>query len=387
MRTVRGVVLVNVIGVAFGQGADLTAYADVAKKPPRRDAHANVALTPPRLAWDDHAGSLPPTISSTSQYKLGSSASPGAFAVNRREPWLLPARHEPHQPHPASGPETDPEIRHFVNSAAAKASWHVPIDMPSLKVTGLPRQPDWPVPAHGTQVLEGHASASTADGEPPVEPPESSAPMTEEAEWGTAPLQPTGATADEIREEAASPNSTRGGSGSGNSTAAPLTNPATLLAQQSGEDAQSSPDARSTAAGTAPTVRLGDGETPRGANWWAGEKPIRSWRLAALAAKLSTMGSARDMHGVTIPERGSAAPASSARAAATNTEEAEWQHSMPARGEASSSSEARATALRAAAAAIESGDAPAVAVGPSGMSRAGGLADGALGAVYEVKYE
>ena len=106
------------IGTATSQAAQLDAYAyrPAAQQP--KQQRFDGTLNVPKLAWAD-AEPLPPTISTTSHYTAtGDASAPGVYAVARREPWLLPSKHQPHVGHAAAA---------TVDPVAAATAIHRPV--------------------------------------------------------------------------------------------------------------------------------------------------------------------------------------------------------------------------------------------------------------------
>lgn len=376
LRTVLLVAAASV-HLAACQSADFDAYADPPPVRRRRGPHADASLSPPTLAWDDDA-ELPSTISSTSHYKTGSSSMPGSFAVNRREPWLLPAVHEPRQPHPADGPITHPAADGHTSRPSSGEAWSVPAAPSSVQVTGLPPQPDWPM--HEDHMPSPAAALShDAPADAAVEVPlPGVSPLTDAAEWGTAEQQraaemPGAAEHERAAEMSSASEHHEGASNSTEELAVELAAPQQLAtATASAAAAVALPIVAAAEA----SRKQSDGSPP-GAGWWAGEKPVRSWRFAGLAARISRAGAA---HG--------GAPSGRVDAAAKGVrddEEAEWSSVRPNTDGRVGSAHVSAASNHAAAAAVASGQAPVVAV-VNGSSSAGGLAEGAIGTVYEVAY-
>lgn len=378
----RLAVLAVAVRIVTSQDADLGAYADPLHRIRGDLPHADASLTPPILAWDDDAP-LPTTISSTSHYQTGSSEEPGAFAVNRREPWLLPAKHDPHVPHRSDGPITHPSAAvHQTSQPSSGEAWHVPSPNANVQVTGLPPQPDWPMPADHLHSLSMTSDelATRNDFTAAMSDVPSKSQLTEAQEWGTAPRagnEPSAAEHDDDIHEA-----------NGNSTeqlAVPTAEPQQLSASSASAAAAAGlpiiaggfRGAEAAATTSAPELYERSNGSPRGTNWWEGEKPVRSWRFAGLAARISRASAARS--------GARSGPGDSAARSNRNDEEAEWQQAGPTEAASVAAPHDRTAPTHAAAAALASGQAPVVAV-VNGSSSAGGLAEGAIGTVYEVTY-
>ena len=124
---------------------------------------------------------------------------------------------------------------------------------------------------------------------------------------------------------------------------------------------------------------------PRGEMWWAGERALISWKLAATATRLRVPSAVE----TTAPAGG---------AEASSAEEAEWHDGVHGSGRESQAHAAssRDRMVQLARAALANGTAPIVAIAAGWRERGGmgaaapvlgaGLAEGSLGAVYEVEY-
>ena len=183
--------LATFVGIASSQYANLDAF----KRAPAQDKETrlgrlNAALTEPAFDWETHHGSLPPTIHSTSHYRIGSAEKPGSFNIARREsePWMLPADRKEHRPNPMPGPLVDPAAAqiHTENGRGTSLNWQEADHRQHLRLRGLPRQPDWPTQPSATL---GEAAAQRS---PPLHDINSRLdpetwPTSEALEWGSAP--------------------------------------------------------------------------------------------------------------------------------------------------------------------------------------------------------
>ena len=357
------------------QHARLDAYATPpAARSSKPGRTLSAALTAPKLDWDAHQGSLPETVESTSHYSVGQVAKPGAFSVARREPWLLPAQHKRHQPHPSDSPEVDPHGANRHDSrpdSAGSASWHTDVsNAEHLQPRGLPAQKpaDWPMPprrelshAPGSYDVPGMAAAA-AD--------QSSQAVAARMHGGNEP--PVGGNEPVVHDEASEWGAVKHSAARNNETAGVATADLPLPTAHGTQPAV----AASLPAGASGHLQEGT-DPPRGSQWWSGERKVKSWRLVSLATKLSSSGRSSS----------SAAVA----AAANASDEVEWQHaSSPRAGAAAPVAEAAGAKTQPVAVPLPAAPAAAVAVGardaPLTPGSAASLAEGETGGVYEVQY-
>lgn len=378
----------------------LDAFNNVRHPRQPQQQRQNAALAVPRLDWDDDAP-LPHTIETTSHYRAGSADKPGAFSVARREPWLLPAQHNAHRPHP-SDPDVDPAAaRHHESHTASQtttAGWvrqSVPVH--ELRPRGLPpQQPkDWPLP-----------SGSTVDTEPPgmVEDDSTTgsraSPLGDAMEWG-ADSTPAAV----VSSTPAAANFTA------DATEAAATDPtpidaATSTAAESTQRPLIGSLVATSRSDAAPPAEARD-DSPRGSKWWHGERKVGLVKLVALAAKINQP---EQLESSSSKARAGELTSDGKDAQGGAADEAEWQpaglaSSTPNQAVSSSSVLPATTATgglasqsqtivgepsagdRSAMAAMRAGKVPVVAVGErDAQPMVGGLAEGEIGAVYEVQY-
>lgn len=330
-----------------------------------RLASQPATLLEPILDWDE--GQSPRTLSSTSHYRAFDAAAPGAFAVMRREPRLLPAHHLPRADHgDAKAIDPTAATRHRATASSGDGTAWITTQAQRTSSVNLSTA-DWPLPQR-TQAVSAGSDHRHSERELSAAAAEAAAAamLTEEAEWGAAPLPAWGQT-DGLMVD--------GHSAVGEMTSgAVMSDAAAFEAAATSSDSADSVPAR--ADGSVP--RLADGGSV-GKAWWDGERLILGWRRAGMARRQSRpqpLGSVND--GAAVGEGGAA------------TEAAEWRH-VGADGEGTRE---RRAATDGADAAVDVASAVALAEGwrelageqalPVGLL--GGLSEGELGAVYAVDY-
>jgi hypothetical protein len=148
------------MSLAVGVGAQrLHAYTTPRRPASADDRTQSASLLEPAYAWEEKR-QAPQALSTTSHYRGGDSAAPGAYAVVRRssnEPGssggsqMVHAQHELRAKHPRDFAEVDPDaamLHHAtsIDGVATSDRWHIASGgSPNVQVRGLPPvTSDWP---------------------------------------------------------------------------------------------------------------------------------------------------------------------------------------------------------------------------------------------------
>jgi hypothetical protein len=367
MRHPRGWRLLALSLATVARSQRFDAFFGRVQRSPAPRGTQQAHLIPPHFDWADADAAKPPaTIASTSHYRTGESARPGAFAVApdsmRR---LVPAAHDAQTTHRADWPEVEPAAPHVrtshsasyqTNDGATSLEWADGVQLESraassMEPRGLPPQPtvDWadgPRWLTHTQHTEHHNGRAPQQTDTEIGAPSIHAAESEVAEWGSlARVSGGGATLTNDTTDSAAVHGVR--------DSAP---PVPSSRGQPPLEPCASTEASTPS--SEPCARQASGEV-----WWVGERRVTSWKLLSLAAKaesrrpLGTQGTSGGHVGASEDEWEDAAPIGSNQPRAPDT--------------------------------VQIAAAPVVAMGArdsAAIRPLGGLNDGEVGAVYEAQY-